>query len=75
MRETHIVPLTSDLTRMLKSRSSTELTRHTTPTRNGHPRSIFVDDGIDLEIPEQTRGVVGYRRHLATLDLHLVIRS
>ena len=33
---------------------------------------MFVHDGIDLEIPEQTRGVVGDRRHIATLDLYLV---
>ena len=33
---------------------------------------MFVDNGIDLEILGQTRGVVGYCRHHATLDLHLV---
>ena len=52
------------LTNKLRSRSSTELTRHITPTQNGHPRSIFVDDGIDLEIV--------LHRHLTALALHLV---
>ena len=39
----------SDFPSKLTSRSSTELTRHITPTRNGH--QMFVHDGIDLEIP------------------------
>ena len=41
-------------------------------THHSERPSIFVHDGIDLEILEQTRGIVGDRRHIATLDLHLV---